>query len=139
MGQQSRRQPVRRSADEKLAIIAEYEQAPHGEKGAVMRRNGADRTLIGRWTAARDHGQLVPSDAKRVRPYGVTPPRQSREIQRLREKLARSEAENATLKTAIETVGKAHALLQMISESAEQAPLSPSSSRRQSVASSPTG
>ena len=139
MGRASLRQPKGRSVVEKLRILAEYEEAPHGQKGAVARRNGVDRRLMGRWAAARDQGEFGTGETgRRTSPSAVTPRTQSLEITRLRERLAKSEAENAVLKTAIETVGKAHALLQMVSESAEQNPLSPRSSSRPSPTSPPT-
>lgn len=126
----SLRQPKMRSAAEKLAIIAEYEAAPRGERGAVARRLGVGRSQISQWMGARDQGELV--EVRNQRPSAVTPPRQSREIARLRDQLAKSQAENEILKAAIETVGKAHALLQTISESAEPEPLSTSAFRRRS-------
>lgn len=131
MGSSSLRQYAHRTAAEKLAIVAEYEMAPRGERGAVARRHGVDRSQIGRWAGARDQGELV-EGGYQDRPSAVTPPRQSKEIVRLRAKLAAAEAENEILKSAIETVGKAHALLQTISESAEPEPLSTSAFTRRS-------
>lgn len=127
----SLRQYEKRSVAEKLAIVAEYEVAPRGERGAVARRHNVDRGLIGKWAGARDQGELV-EGGNPPRRSAVTPPRQSREIARLRDQLAKAEAENEILKAAIETVGKAHALLQTISESAEPEPLSTSGFRRRS-------
>ena len=50
--------PVRRSftAVYRLTIVAEYEAAPRGEKGAVVRREGLYHSHIKEWTAARDAG-----------------------------------------------------------------------------------
>lgn len=130
---------MRRTVAEKLVIVAEYEAAPHGEKGAVARRRGVDPRMIGRWAAARDQGDFGTGETGyRNQPSAVTPKRQSAEIGRLRAKLAAAEAENEILKSAIETVGKAHALLQTISESAEPEPLSMKSFRRPWRASPPT-
>lgn len=50
--------PVRRSftAAYRLAIVQEYESAPRGEKGAVLRREGLYHSHIKEWTAARAAG-----------------------------------------------------------------------------------
>ena len=63
--------PSRRSfsAEYKLAIVAEYENAPNGEKGAVLRREGLYSSHVIEWTRARDAGALA----------GVTDSRRSRE------------------------------------------------------------
>ncbi len=42
----------------KLATVAEYEAAPHGQKNAVLRREGLYHSHIGEWAAARDAGAL---------------------------------------------------------------------------------
>ena len=48
--------PVRRSftAEYRSRVVAEYEAAPHGEKSAVLRREGLYQSQIREWTAARD-------------------------------------------------------------------------------------
>jgi transposase len=52
--------PSRRSfsAQYKLAIVAEYENAPNGAKGAVLRREGPYSSHVIEWTRARDAGTL---------------------------------------------------------------------------------
>ena len=52
--------PVRRSfsPEYKLAILAEYENAPNGEKGAILRREGLYSSHVIEWTRARDAGAL---------------------------------------------------------------------------------
>jgi transposase len=42
----------------KLAMVAEYENAPNGEKGAILRREGLYSSHIIEWTRARDAGRL---------------------------------------------------------------------------------
>jgi hypothetical protein len=42
----------------KLAMVAEYENAPNGEKGAILRREGLYSSHIVEWTRARDAGVL---------------------------------------------------------------------------------
>ena len=48
--------PFRRSfsAQYRAQVVAEYEAAPHGEKAAVLRREGLYQSQVRRWTAARD-------------------------------------------------------------------------------------
>src|SRR5450755_41152 len=48
--------PVRRSftAEYRARVVAEYAAAPHGEKSAVLRREGLYQLQIREWTDARD-------------------------------------------------------------------------------------
>src|SRR5664279_1315866 len=48
--------PVRRSftAEYRSRVVAEYAAAPHGEKSAVLRREGLYQSQIREWTDARD-------------------------------------------------------------------------------------
>jgi len=48
--------PVRRSftAEYRARVVAEYAAAPHGEKSAVLRREGLYQSQIREWTDARD-------------------------------------------------------------------------------------
>ena len=39
-------------------MIEEYENAPNGEKGAILRREGLYSSHIIEWTRARDAGRL---------------------------------------------------------------------------------
>jgi transposase-like protein len=50
--------PSRRSftPEYKLAIVTEYENASHGEKGAILRREGLYSSHVIEWTKARDAG-----------------------------------------------------------------------------------
>ena len=52
--------PTRRSftAAYKAEIVAEYEGAPHGEKSAVLRREGLYHSHIKEWASASDAGAL---------------------------------------------------------------------------------
>jgi transposase-like protein len=60
----SRRDPAPRpsrrvlSAAYKLRIVTEYENAPHGEKGAILRREGLSSSHLVEWTRTRDAGAL---------------------------------------------------------------------------------
>jgi transposase len=110
--------PTRRTftADQKLSILAAYEEATEpGAKGALLRREGIYSSQITEWRKARDAGSLAALGSK---------PRASRsaemrEADRLRKKNKRLEAELAKTRTALDIMGKAHALLEMLSESAD--------------------
>ncbi len=114
--------PTRRSFSPayKLAIVAEYENAPNGEKGAVLRREGLYSSHVIEWTRARDVGALEGvSDSRR----SVKRPKRSgeaTELEQLRARNAKLEAELRTTRTALDIMGKAHALLEQLSESADE-------------------
>jgi len=110
--------PTRRrfSDDYKLSILAEYDRLTDaGAKGALLRREGLYSSNIGEWRRARDAGALSRT--------GSAPPRASRsetkETERLRRRAERAEAELAKTRAELEIMGKAHALLEMLAESAE--------------------
>src|SRR3954469_5076458 len=113
--------PSRRSfsAEYKLAIVAEYENAPNGEKGAVLRREGLYSSHVIEWTRARDAGALEGvADSRRSEKR----PRRSAEaaeVERLRARNAKLESELTKTRTALDIMGKAHALLEQLSESAD--------------------
>ena len=116
--------PRRRAftAEYKAAILAEYDAlAEPGARGALLRREGLYSAHLTEWRRARDAGALAgltpaPHAAKRS-------PEQA-EIDRLRSRAERAEAELAKTKAALEVVGKAHALLELLSESADTTPRS---------------
>jgi transposase len=110
------------TAEYKAAILAEYDAlAEPGARGALLRREGLYSSHLTEWRRARDAGALAgltpaPRAAKRS-------PEQA-EIERLRSRAERAEAELAKTKAALEVVGKAHALLELLSESADTTPRS---------------
>jgi transposase len=116
--------PVRRSFSPgyKLAIVAEYENAPNGEKGAILRREGLYSSHVIEWTRARDVGALEGvADSRRAEKR----PKRSEEaveLERLRARNAKLEAELKKTRTALDIMGKAHALLEQLSESADDQP-----------------
>jgi transposase len=119
-------QPKRRTftAEYKLAMIAEYDAAIEpGAKGALLRREGLYSSHIVEWRRARDAGALA-GVAQKPRPAGRS--QADREAERLRTENERLRAELAKTKAALDVVGKAHALLGLISESAD---IDPRSSR----------
>lgn len=140
MAVKSVRRPVMRSVGEKLRILAEYEEAPHGRKGEVTRRYNVARATIGDWAYARDHDEFGPgSSGQRRSGRRMTPKSQSAEIARLRRELAKSQADREILAAALESAGKAHALLEKLAESAEPEPLRTASEKPLSPTSSTTG
>lgn len=102
----------------KLAILAEYDALTEpGARGALLRREGLYHSHIIEWRRARDGGVLA---GPAPRP-GRKPARSAdqAEAERLRRDNERLQAELARTKAALEIVGKAHALLGLLSESAE--------------------
>jgi transposase-like protein len=120
MGPRAERPKRRRfSAEYKAKILAEYDAAEHGERGAILRREGLYSSHLVEWRRARDAGALT----------GLAPTakdRRDREIAELTARAEKAEAELAQTRAALDLVGKAHALLETLSESAER----PKRSRR---------
>jgi transposase-like protein len=113
--------PTRRSftAAYRLAIVAEYEAAPRGEKGAVLRREGLYHSHIKEWTAARDAGARARiADSRKSAPVSKGSVNRG-EVERLRAQNVRLTAQLAQTRTALDIMGKAHALLEMLSESTD--------------------
>jgi transposase len=106
--------PTRRSftAEYKARVVAEYEAAPHGEKSAVLRREGLFHSHVREWVGAGRVG----ADGPRVRP-----PRRDgrgdRDAARLRAENQRLTAKLAQTQAALAIMGKAHELLEMLAES----------------------
>lgn len=101
----------------KLEILAEYDRLNADGKGALLRRERLYSSHISEWRKARDTGTLQ-SPAK----HGRT--RQQVELDKLRSRNERLEAELAKTRLALEITGKAHALLELLSESADSDPKS---------------
>ena len=110
--------PKRRtfSADYKLKIVAEYEAAEPGEKGALLRREGLYSSHVVEWRRARDAGALNGLTAQPRSGQRSSEQVENDALRRDNERLAR---ELAKTRAALDVVGKAHALLELLSESAE--------------------
>jgi transposase-like protein len=109
------------SSEYKLAIITEYENAPNGEKGAILRREGLYSSHVIEWTRARDTGALTGQPADPTTPSKR--PKKSAEqveLERLRRRNAKLESDLTKTRLALDIMGKAHALLEELSESAER-------------------
>ncbi|MFF0991353.1 IS3 family transposase [Kocuria nitroreducens] len=101
--------------EQKLAHLAAYEQACEEQQGgAYLRREGLYSSLISEWRRLRDAGVL---EGKAAGESVGRPSAEQAEIARLRRQLAASQQRLATTETALDIMGKAHALLESISES----------------------
>lgn len=111
--------PTRRvfSSEYKLAMVTEYENAPNGEKGALLRREGLYSSHIIEWTRARDAGALRTDSAEAVTPARRTA--EHIELEKLRRRNEKLESDLNKTRMALDIMGKAHALLEELSESAE--------------------
>jgi transposase-like protein len=114
--------PTRRtfSAEYKAEILAEYDTWPKGseERGAILRREGLYSSHISEWRKQAEAGAregLARKSKKRRSAEEI-------ELDKLRARNARLEAELERTKLALEITGKAHALLEKLSESADTDP-----------------
>lgn len=111
--------PRRRTftAEYKHAILSEYEALPSGseERGALLRREGLYSSHLAEWRKARDAAALAGLETKVRKPRRAA---EQVELDRARRRIEHLETELAPTKAALEIMGKAHALLEMLSESA---------------------
>jgi len=114
--------PKRRSftAEYKLQILEEYErllrEGSQGDPGALLRRENLLSSHITEWRKARKGGALAALTPK------VRQPARSQadiEVEKLRAEKDKLAKELETTKAVLEVVGKAHALLEIISERAD--------------------
>jgi len=107
----------------KLQLLAEYEAACEtGDGAGFLRREGLYSSLMSEWRRLRDAGVL---DGKNPGDTVGRPSKEQTEIARLTARLRRAEQKLATTETALEIMGKAHALLEQLSESADTDPKRP--------------
>ncbi len=113
--------PVRRTytAEYKARVLAEYEAAAHGEKSAVLRREGIYQTLVAEWAKARDAAAQGRTYRRERKPRPTDSSAAGRAV--------KLEAENARLtrqleqtQAALDVMGKAHRLLELLSESSDE-------------------
>ncbi len=105
----------------KLQVLAAYDAAPEGEKGAVLRREGLYSSHIVDWRRARDAGALAGLTKPRGRPRRDP---QQEKITRLEKDKRQLEQELAKARFVVDVQAKLHALLETISESADTEPKS---------------
>lgn len=117
--------PSRRafSPEYKLAMVAEYENAPNGEKGALLRREGLYSSHIIEWTRARDAGLLGRPDGQAAGTGGAGRSKKKSseqlELERLRRQNEKLQQDLKKTRMALDIMGKAHALLEELPESAD--------------------
>ena len=105
------------SAADKLAHLSAYEQACQaGQGGAYLRREGLYSSQLCEWRKQRDGGVLAGKQPGEK--VGRLTPEQA-EIARLKRENARMSKRLATTEAALDIMGKAHALLETLSERAD--------------------
>ena len=110
------------SAEYKLAMVEEYDGCVgDGDKGALLRREGLYSSHIVKWRRARDAAALD-GLSPRARQPATTP--DAAALAKANRRIESLEAELARHRLALDIAGKAHALLEMLAESAapEQKP-----------------
>lgn len=109
----------------KLAMVAAYESAANGEKGALLRREGLYSSHIIEWTRARDAGLLGKPGGETgsgAAAGGRSTKKKSGEqleLEKLRRQNEKLQADLKKTRMALDIMGKAHALLEELSESAD--------------------
>ena len=115
--------PARRRSftpERKLKYLAEYETACEtGQGNAFLRSEGLYSSLISEWRRQRDAGLL---EGKNPGENVGRPTAEQAENARLKAQLRRVEKERDTAEAALEIMGKLHALLEELSESADTDP-----------------
>jgi transposase-like protein len=109
------------TAKYKAEILAAYDAAADGEKGALLRREGLYSSHIVAWRRARDAGGQAALAALRGRKR--RDPQQER-IARLEAEKQRLEKELAKARFVVDVQAKLHGLLETLSESADTEPRS---------------
>lgn len=112
--------PVRRRSftpGQKLKYLSEYETACEtGQGNAYLRGEGLYSSLISEWRKQRDAGLF---EGKNPGETVGRPSAAQAENARLKAQLRRAQKERDTAEAALEIMGKLHALLEQISESAD--------------------
>jgi transposase len=101
------------SAEFKDRIVEECDAAGREERGALLRREGLYTSHISEWRNQRRQASGPARSSGRRRSAEQV------ELDRLRKKTARLESELERTRLALEFTGKAHALLELLSGSAD--------------------
>jgi transposase-like protein len=109
------------TAKYKAEILAEYDAAADGEKGAVLRREGLYSSHIVDWRRTRDAGGVAALAAPRGRKRRDP---QADRIARLEADKQRLEQELAKARFVVDVQAKLHVLLETLSESTDTDPRS---------------
>jgi len=113
--------PRRRSftAAYKRQIVTEYDAAPEGRKGSILRREGLYSSHLIEWRRAISAGTLAGAALARSEAARARSAADSAELARLRRANKRLTAELDRTRDALVVMGKVHALLATASESAD--------------------
>ena len=108
------------TAQYKQEVLAAYEAAANGEKGAILRREGLYSSLITEWRRARDASALGTSPARAPGRPAADP--RDAQIARLQKEKAKLEQELAKARFVADVQSKLQALLETISGSTDTGP-----------------
>jgi transposase len=114
--------PQRRrfTADYKLAILADYDRmTANGEKGALLRREGLHTSHIVEWRRAREAGVLRRTGSAAAAVSASKAAGDPAALAKANRKVERLEAELSKTRMALDIMGKTHALLEILAESAD--------------------
>ncbi len=101
------------STSYKLRMVAEYDSlTDHGARGALLRREGLYHSHLEKWRRVRDRDASAVKGAARQEVSA-----ESKENRRLVQENARLTAELEKTKAVVDILGKACALLEVLSES----------------------
>ena len=109
-------------AEYRARVLAEYEAAPHGQKSAVLRREGIYQTLVAEWAKARD-AEAAGTTYKRVRPSRSQAQTESARAVKLEAENERLARQLAQTQAALDVMGIVHGLLELLSERSPQSPM----------------
>lgn len=108
------------SAAYKLRILHAYEKATGtGQRGALLRKEGLYHSHIKDWKAAQEAGTLHALTPQRTGPAPKTSA--DKETERLTKENERLKAELDKTRKSLQILGKAHELLELLSESSDSA------------------
>jgi hypothetical protein len=107
------------TAKYKLEVLAAYDAAEPGEKGAILRREGLYSSHIVEWRRARDAGALAALAQPRGR---KRPDARDAQIAALRREKEQLEQELAKARFVVDVQAKLQALLETLSESEDTGP-----------------
>ena len=111
------KRPTRRRFDRafKISILAEWDRcSEHGEKAALLRREGLYSSLLSEWRRQARSGELTQQPGRRQPTMA--------EVERLRVENEQLRIDLARAKVVIEVQGKVRALLDDLSKSADTDP-----------------
>lgn len=113
--------PSRRSftAEYRASVLVEYEAAPHGEKSAVLRREGLHQTQVAEWARARDAAAAGISYRRDRKPRSKDSSAAARAV-KLEAENKRLSRQLETTQAALDVMGKAHRLLELLSEGSDE-------------------